>query len=148
MKALLCTQHFLHYKSTGRIFDTQVLVTPKRIVRSGPQLTLPQSNSSEILCLSSLSASLKKIQSKLKAPSCPQHFFWCSRAGNSKVNGRIQPKFEHVRDLCLSWLPASLMKIRTKVKVIAWRHGFSHYMSMEAFCCHDNHSFDGICSKT
>ena len=70
MKALSCPQHFLHYKSMGKKFDAQGQVTPKRIVRSGWKL-----NSSEILCLSLLSASLTKIHSKVKALPCPQHFF-------------------------------------------------------------------------
>ena len=52
------------------------------------------------------------------------------------------------KNLCLSWLPASFTKIRSKVKATAWRYGFSHYKSMGALCCHGNHSFDGICSKT
>ena len=50
--------------------------------------------------------------------------------------------------LCLSWLHASLKKIRSKQKALAWRHHFPHYMSMGAFCCHGNHSFDGFYSKT
>ena len=28
-----------------------------------------------------------------------------------------------------------------------WRHCFSHYKSMGAFCCHGNQSFDPICPK-
>ena len=54
--------------------------------------------------------------------------------------GRNSNSFEM---LCLSWLPASLTKIRSKVKATVWRHGFSHYKSTGAFCCHGNHSFDG-----
>ena len=53
----------------GKTFRRSRHVTPKRIVWSGPKL-----NSSKILYLSSLSASLKKIRSKLKVLSCPQHF--------------------------------------------------------------------------
>ena len=77
MKVLLFPQHFLHYKSMGNIFGAQGQVTPKRMVRSGPK-----SNSSEMLCLSWLPASEKKIQSKMKALSCPQHF-------PSKFHGRF-----------------------------------------------------------
>ena len=84
---------FSHYKYMGNFLDAQGHLTPKGGVRSGRN-----SNSSEILYLSSLPVSLTKIGSKLKA--------------------------------------------------LAWRHRFPHYTSMGAFCCHGNHSFDGICSKT
>ena len=56
MRALLCPQNFLHYKSMAKIFGAQGQVTPTRVVQSGSK-----SNWCEILCLSSLSASLKKI---------------------------------------------------------------------------------------
>ena len=92
MKTLLCPRYFLHYKSMKKI-GAHGQATPKRIVLSGPK-----SNSSEILCLSLLSASLKKMRSKLKALSCPQHFFRRSRAGNSDVNRRMWPEFDLIRD--------------------------------------------------
>ena len=69
MKALSCSQHFLHYKSMGKLFVAQGQVTPKQIVQSDPK-----SNSPEILCLSSLPASLKKIKSKNKALGSSQQF--------------------------------------------------------------------------
>ena len=40
------------------------------------------------------------------------------------------------------------MKIGSKLKALPWRHRFPHYKSMRTFCCHRNHSFDGIFSKT
>ena len=46
MKALSLEQHFLPYKSIGKIFVNQGRVTPKQIVWSGPKLNL-----SEILSL-------------------------------------------------------------------------------------------------
>ena len=46
---------FSHYKSMGKFSDAQGHLIPKEVVRSGRN-----SNSSEILCLSSLLASLKK----------------------------------------------------------------------------------------
>ena len=92
MRVLSCPQHFLHYKSMGKSLGAQGQITPKWVVKPGPK-----SNSSEILCLSLLSASLKKIQSKLKAISCP-HFFQLSRAGNSKVNRWMWPKFELIQE--------------------------------------------------
>ena len=38
--------------------------------------------------------------------------------------------------------------IRSKTTEKRWRHRFSHYKSMGAFCCHGNQSFDLICPKT
>ena len=48
----------------------------------------------------------------------------------------------------MSSLPASIKKIRSKTTEKRWRHRFSHYKSMGAFCCHGNQSFDLICLKT
>ena len=53
---------FSHYNYMGNFFDAQGHLTPKGVVRPGQN-----SNSFEILCLSSLCASLMKIWSKLKA---------------------------------------------------------------------------------
>ena len=125
IKSLLCPQHFLQYKSMGTIFDAQHAqghVTLKRVVRSGPIW-----NSSKILCLSQLSASLKKIRSKLKVLSCPQHFFWHSRAGNSEVNGRnsnstvnnlIWPDFELLRDCIPVLVICRFEEIRSRFKTL------------------------------
>ena len=69
MKALEWSQHFSHYKSMGIFPDAQGQLTPQSVVGSGRI-----SNSSEILWLSSLSARIKQIQSKMKALECSQHF--------------------------------------------------------------------------
>ena len=50
--------------------------------------------------------------------------------------------------LCMSSLPASIKRIGSKPTEKRWRHRFTHYKSMEAFCCHGNQSFDPICPKT
>ena len=63
------------------------------IIRSGPN-----SNSFELLCLSSLPASLTKIQSKVTEKSWWILFLHRLRARNSKMTGQIRPKFEPVRD--------------------------------------------------
>ena len=52
---------FSNYKSIGIFFCTQGHVTQKSVIRYDPN-----SNYSEILCLSRLSASLIKIRSKVK----------------------------------------------------------------------------------
>ena len=68
MKELECSQDFPHYKSMGIFPDPQGQLTPQSLVESGPN-----SNLSEILCVSSLPVSMKKIQSKLKVLAC-SHF--------------------------------------------------------------------------
>ena len=68
--------------------EAQGQVTPQSLVKSGRN-----SNSSKLLWLSSLSARMKKIQSKIKEIECSQHFshyksigiFRSSRAANSAV---------------------------------------------------------------
>ena len=84
----------------GKIFDPQGQVTPKWIVWSGRNL-----NSSKILWLPLLPASMRNIQSKMKSLSIGQHFhyykymganFQHSRASNTEVNRLIWPKFEFI----------------------------------------------------
>ena len=69
MKELECSQDFSHYKSMGIFPDAQGQLTPQSLVRSGRI-----SNSSEMLWMFSLPASMKKIRSKMKALECSQHF--------------------------------------------------------------------------
>ena len=54
MKVLECSQDFSHYKSMGIFPDAQGQLTPQSLVRSGRI-----SNSSEMLWMSSLPASMK-----------------------------------------------------------------------------------------
>ena len=69
MKELECSQDFSHYKPMGIFPDAQGQLTTQSLVRSG-QI----SNSSEMLWMFSLPASMKKIQSKMRALECSQHF--------------------------------------------------------------------------
>ena len=57
MKELESSQDFSHYKSMGIFPDAQGQLTPQSFVRSGQM-----SNSSEILWISLLPASMKKIR--------------------------------------------------------------------------------------
>ena len=68
MKELECSQDFSHYKSMGIFSDAQGQLTPQSLVRSGRI-----SNSSEMLWMSSSTASMKKIRSKIWAIECSQH---------------------------------------------------------------------------
>ena len=86
----------------GKFSVTQGQVTPKQIVLSGPK-----SNLSESLCLNS-SASLKKIQSKMKVLGPSQHFSQCKSVeafgchGNqgfwSNLSQNIMQPFPHPND--------------------------------------------------
>ena len=69
MKELECSQDFSHYKSMGTFPDAQGQLTPQSFVRSS---RIP--NSSEMLWMFTLPASMKKIRSKMKTLACSQHF--------------------------------------------------------------------------
>ena len=60
---------FSHYKYMGNIFDAQGQLTPYSVVRSGRNW-----NSCEILGMSSLPASLKRIGSKTTKKMWRHHF--------------------------------------------------------------------------
>ena len=68
MKELDCSQDFSHYKSMEIFPDAQGQLTPQSLVRSGPI-----SNLSEMLWMSLLTASMKKVRSKIEALECSQH---------------------------------------------------------------------------
>ena len=60
---------FFHYKSMGIFSEAQGQLTQQSLIRSGQIL-----NSSEMLLMSSLPASMKKIRSKMKVLECSQDF--------------------------------------------------------------------------
>ena len=102
MKELECTQDYSHYKSMGIFPDAQGQLTPQSLVRSGRI-----SNSSEMLWMFSLPASMKKIRSKMKALEWSKHFpiitLWePSVAMDTRVPIRSGPKpnaaFPHPND--------------------------------------------------
>ena len=68
MKELEWSQLFSHYKSMGIFPDAQGQLTLQSLVRSGRI-----SNSSEMLWISLLPASMEKIRSKIMALECSQH---------------------------------------------------------------------------
>ena len=81
IKDLECSQDFSHYKSMGIFPDAQGQLTPQSLVRSGRI-----SNSSEMLWMFSLPASMKKIRSK-KALEWTQQFPHCNHMGAIRCNG-------------------------------------------------------------
>ena len=92
MKELEWSQDFSHYKSMGIFQDAQGQLTPQSLVESGPN-----SNLSEILWLSSLPASMKKIRSKMKEQEWTQHFphynpMGAIRCQGHQISNPIWPK--------------------------------------------------------
>ena len=63
------SQHFSHHKSMGISQAARGQLTPQSLFKSGPNYNL-----SEILWLSSLPVSMKKIRPKMKVLACSQHF--------------------------------------------------------------------------
>ena len=74
--------------------DAQGQLTPQSLVRSGRI-----SNSSEILWMSSLPASMKKIRSKMKALEWTQHFPHYNSMVAMETSGCIWPNFELIQAL-------------------------------------------------
>ena len=102
----------------------------------------PKFNWSEILCLSWIPASLKKLRSKLKALWTVQIVPIISLRGKFFVaQGLVTlqkiiqpgPNSNRSENLCLSWLPASLKKFRSKLKSLCTGQHFPHYKSMGKF---------------
>ena len=129
MKELECSQDFSHYKSMGIFTDAQGQLTPQSLVRSGRI-----SNSSEMLWMSSLPASMKKIRSKNEGARVDTTLY----SNFSDAQGQITLVLVSVsgRNLnssklsCMSSLPAKMRMIDSKMKELEWSQDFSHYKSM------------------
>ena len=134
------------------MFVTQGQVTPKWMVWFGPK-----SNSTKLLCLSWLSATLMMIRSKMNELAMATAFSHYKSTGKFlDAQGQLTPS-SVVRSgqnsnsseiLCMSSLPASIKRIGSKATEKKWRHHFPLYKSMGAFCCHGHQSFDPISFKT
>ena len=83
MKELECLQDVSHYKFMGIFPDAQGQLTPQSLVRSGRI-----SNSSEMLWMFLLHASMKKIRSKMKALEWSQHFPHYNPMGAIRCHGQ------------------------------------------------------------
>ena len=132
--------------------DAQGQITLELVVVSGRNL-----NSSKLLCMTSLPARMRGIESKMKELECSQDFSHYKSMGIfPDAQGQLTPQslvesgpnsnlFEI---LWLSSLPASMKKIRSKMKALACSQHFLHYNPMGAICCHGHQSSDLIWSKT
>ena len=132
MKELECSQDFSHYKSMGIFTDTQGQLTPQSLVRSGRI-----SNSSDMLWMSLLPASLKKDLIKNEGARVDTTLY----SNFSDAQGQITLVLVSVsgRNLnssklsCMSSLPARMRMIDSKIKELEWSQDFSHYKSMGIF---------------
>ena len=132
--------------------DAQGQITLKSVVVSGRNL-----NSSKLLCMFSLPARMRMIESKMKELECSQDFSHYKSMGIfPDAQGQLTPKFlvqsgpnSNLSEiLWLSSLPASMKKIRSKMKALACSQHFPHYNPMGAIRCHGHQSSDPIWSKT
>ena len=132
--------------------DAQGQITLVLVSVSGRNL-----NSSKLSCMSSLSARMRMIDSKMKELDCSQDFFHYKSMGIFPVaqgqltrqslvrSGRISNSSEM---LWMFSLPASMNKIRSKMKALEWTQHFPHYNPMGAIRCHGHQSSDPIWPKT
>ena len=132
--------------------DAQGQITLESVVVSGRNL-----NSSKLLCMSSLPARMRMIESKMKELECSQDFSHNKSMGifpDAKGQLTLQSLVESGPNLILSeilllsLLPASMKKIRSKLKALACSQHFPHYNPMGAIRCHGHQSSDLIWSKT
>ena len=129
MKELECSQDFSHYKSMRIFTDAQGQLTPQSLVRSGRI-----SNSSEMLCMFLLPASMKKIRSKMKALEWTQQQFSDAQGQITLVLMSVSGRNLNSSKLsCMSSLPARMRMIDSKMKELEWSQDFSHYKSMGIF---------------
>ena len=124
MKELECLKDFSHYKSMGIFPDIQGQLTPQSVVRSGRI-----SNSSEMLWMFSLPASMKKIRSKIE----------CSQRHTSIFQTTLELVVVSGRNLnssklsFMSLLPARMRVIDSKMKELECSQDFSHHKSIGIF---------------
>ena len=132
--------------------DAQGQITLELVVVSGRNL-----NSSKLLCMSSLPARMRMIESKMKELECSQDFshyksmgIFPDAQGQLTTQSLVEsgPNSNLSEILWLSSLPASMKKIQSKMKALACSQHFPHYNPMGAICCHGHQSSDPIWSKT
>ena len=131
--------------------EAQGQITLESVVVSGRNL-----NSSKLLCMPSLPARMRMIESKIKELECSQDFSHYKSIGIfPDAQGQLTPQ-SLVRSGRISnssemlWmfsLPVS-MKIRSKMKALEWSQHFPHYNPMGAIRCHGHQSSDPIWPKT
>ena len=131
MKELECSKDFSRYKSMGIFPVAQGQLTPQSLVRSGRI-----SNSYEMLYMSSLSASMKKIRSKIEAQECSQHYTSFLVAQGQITLELVVASGQNLNSSklsCMFFLPARMRMIDSIMKELECSQDFSHYKSMGIF---------------
>ena len=132
--------------------DAQGQITLESVVVSGRNL-----NSSKLLCIFSLPARMRMIESKKKELERSQDFSHYKSMGIfPDAQGQLTPQSlvesgpnSNLSEiLWLVLLPASMKKIRSKKEALACSQHFPHYNPMGAIRCHGHQSSDPIWSKT
>ena len=132
--------------------DAQGQITLVLVSVSGRNL-----NSSKLLCMSSLPARMRMIDSKMKELECSQDFSHYKSMGIfPDAQGQLNPKSllrsgrisNSSEMLCMLSLPTRMKKIRSKMKALEWSQHFPHYNPMEAIRCHGHQSSDPIWPET
>ena len=110
--------------------DAQGQLTPQSLVESGWN-----SNSSEILWLSSLPARTKKIRSKMKELECSQHYTLIFQTLKITLESVVvsSRNWNSSKLSCMSSLPTRMKVIHTKMNELECSQYFSHYRSMGIF---------------
>ena len=116
----------------GIFTDAQGQLTPQSLVRSGRI-----SNLSEMLWMSLLPASMKKIRSKIEGARVDTTLY----SNFSDAQGQITLvlvsesglNFNSSKLSCMSLLPARMRMIDSKMKELEWSQDFSNYKSMGIF---------------
>ena len=110
-------------------------------------------NSSKLLCMFSLPARMRMIESKMKELECSQNFSHYKSMGIfSDAQGQLTPQSlvesgpnSNLSEIVLLFsLPVSMKKIRSKMKALACSQHFPHYNPMGAIRCHGHQSSDPI----
>ena len=108
--------------------DAQGQITLESVAVSGRNL-----NSSKLLCISSLSARMKMIQSKMNELEWSQHLshyksmgIFLDAQGQLTPQSLVQscPISNSFQMLWISLLPARIKKIRSKMKALEWSQDF------------------------
>ena len=98
---------FSHYKSMGKFLDAQGQLTLSSVVRSGRN-----SNLSEILCMSSLPASIKRIGSKATEKKWRHHFPHYKSMGAFCCHGHLSFDPISFKTLCSLFPPPVMLHIK------------------------------------
>ena len=128
--------------------DVQGQITLVSVSVSGRNL-----NSSKLVCMFSLPARMRMIDSKMKELERSQDFSHYKSMGIfPDAQGQLTPQSlvrsgrisNSVEMLWMFLLPASMKKIRSKMKALEWTQHFPHYNPMGAIHCHGHQSSDPI----